>query len=166
MSLMISNKRIILFIALITVILGNAVWYHRTNPRDVPVDFTSAPTLHIAILDHAEAEALPYFDKETGTWIKDGEVIRNIALSAVDSDPEGIGDDSIGHFVLIKVGPTANAATYVDSIKNLAASGVCNVGVYQENGSSIVDGQVEIEIFEIVAVKQELAEVYKCRNET
>lgn len=144
--------------------MGNVIWYYYNNRNDIAVDFESAPTLHVSIIDHKEAEALPHFDEGKNSWIKEGNVVSDIASLAVDSDPQGVGPDGIGHFILIQITPAANASTYVVSIKELAASGICHVGVYQAEEPPTASETVEIEIFQIVAVKHELTGLHNCRD--
>lgn len=145
-------------------IMGNVIWYYFSNRNGIAVDFESAPTIHVSITDLKESEAFPYFNEEKDSWIKEGVVVSDIASLAVDSDPQGVGPDGIGHFILIQITPAANASTYVVSIKELAAAGIYHVGVYQAEGPPTASETVEIEMFQIVAVKHELTGLHNCRD--
>ena len=141
--------------ALVAVLAANVVWFLRPSTDAVPAFKLK---LTQAAVDRAEPfrGKMPVFGPGE-SWQVDGRPVTSVAPFLIDFDPEGIGPDSPGKFILIQLPQGADAETTRKALLALASEGICQL-------SALTPDMRQGLIYRILAVRDDAGVATRCRD--
>jgi hypothetical protein len=124
-----TRRRKALLALLVAALAGSTALLSYRTPPAPDQDF------HLQLMRHAEVypterlAGYPMFDPATDRWLLAGRPVSRVAALLTDTDPEGVGPDSIGKYLMFRLPDDAGSDAFRKAIASLAADGICQVAV-------------------------------------
>lgn len=162
---MLKIERKILVGICLALILANLCWYSFNRSTDQSADVQLGTTIAaLTFSDKAFIDKLPYYDQAQAAWIKNGVEVRDIATELVDDDPDDVGPDSVGRYVVVRLEKKAGTTAYIETIRALASKGICFVALVDATNPRQADGVFWADISRIIKVKNDRGQPVNCHD--
>ncbi|ATW04812.1 hypothetical protein [Sphingorhabdus sp. YGSMI21] len=162
---MIKIERKILVGACLALILANLCWYSFDRDNDQSADVQLGTTIAaLSFSDKASIDKLPYYDRAQTAWIKDSAVVKDITTELVDDDPQNLGPDSVGKYVVVRLERETGSTAYIETIKALASRGICLVALVDATNPRQEEGVFWADISRIIRVKNARGQSVNCHD--
>lgn len=157
------KRRTVLITAALAVLLADGAWFIHRSRAETPA-FLLEPTQTAFADDRYALASLPIFDPTSRRWLFRGKAQPSLQSFVQDADPQRIGADSIGKFIVVRLPNHASAATLRQALLSLTAQGICKVAVVGMNQPPTSARFIDATVFRIRQVQGDDGSVHTCRE--